>query len=151
MNSSVLTIGDLSKVTSTKVETIRYYERIGLLAAPARTAGNYRAYGKTELDRLSFIRRARDLGFGIDQIRTLLGLSESKKRSCKAVDAIARQHLADVDSKIADLMALRRELDSIISQCDCGTIGECRIIEALAPSRKAGVPTRVLERRVRSR
>ncbi len=133
MNSSVLTIGDLSKVTGTKVETIRYYERIGLLAAPARTAGNYRAYGKTELGRLSFIRRARDLGFGIGQIRTLLGLSEKKKRSCKSVDAIARQHLADVDSKLADLMALRSELDSIIRQCGCGTIANCRIIEALAP------------------
>lgn len=133
MKSNVLTIGDLSKVTGTKVETIRYYERIGLLAAPARTAGNYRAYGKTELGRLSFIRRARDLGFGIEQIRTLLGLAVKKKRSCKAVDAIARQHLADVDGKLADLMALRSELDSIIRQCSCGTIANCRIIEALAP------------------
>jgi Cu(I)-responsive transcriptional regulator len=133
MNSGILTIGDLSKATSTKVETIRYYERIGLLAPPARTAGNYRAYGDTELGRLSFIRRARDLGFGIDQIRALLSLSEKKKRSCKAIDAIARQHLADVDSKLADLMALRSELDSIIQQCGCGTIANCRIIEALAP------------------
>lgn len=133
MNSSVLTIGDLSKATGTKVETIRYYERIGLLAAPARTAGNYRAYENTELGRLSFIRRARDLGFGIDQIRALLSLSEKKKRSCKAVDAIARQHLSDVDSKLADLMALRCELDSIIRQCGCGIIANCRIIEALAP------------------
>lgn len=133
MNSGILTIGDLSKATSTKVETIRYYERIGLLAPPARTAGNYRAYGDTELGRLSFIRRARDLGFGIDQISALLSLSEKKKRSCKAIDAIARQHLADVDSKLADLMALRSELDSIIRQCGCGTIANCRIIEALAP------------------
>ena len=133
MNSSVLTIGDLSKATGTKVETIRYYERIGLLAAPARTAGNYRAYGNTELGRLSFIRRARDLGFGIDQIRALLSLSEKKKRSCKAVDAIARQHLSDVDSKLTDLLALRSELDSIIRQCGCGIIANCRIIEALAP------------------
>lgn len=133
MNSSVLTIGDLSKATGTKVETIRYYERIGLLAAPARTAGNYRAYGNAELGRLSFIRRARDLGFGIDQIRALLSLSEKKKRSCKAVDQIARQHLSDVDSKLADLMALRSELDSIIRQCGCGIIANCRIIEALAP------------------
>lgn len=133
MKSSVLTIGDLSKATGTKVETIRYYERIGLLAAPARTAGNYRAYGNTELGRLSFIRRARDLGFGIDQIRALLSLSEKKKRSCKAVDAIARQHLSDVDSKLTDLLALRSELDSIIRQCGCGIIANCRIIEALAP------------------
>lgn len=133
MNSDFLTIGDLSKATGTKVETIRYYERIGLLAAPARTAGNYRAYRNSELGRLSFIRRARDLGFGIEQIRALLSLSEKKKHSCSAVDAIARQHLADVDNKLADLMALRSELDSIIRQCSRGTIANCRIIEALAP------------------
>lgn len=133
MSAGVRTIGDLSKVTGTKVETIRYYERIGLLAAPPRTAGNYRAYGDAALGRLSFIRRARDLGFGIDQIRALLSLSEKKKRSCKAVDAIAREHLADVEVKLADLMALRCELASIIRQCGCGTIADCRIIEALAP------------------
>lgn len=133
MSAGVRTIGNLSEVTGTKVETIRYYERIGLLAPPPRTAGNYRAYGDAALGRLSFIRRARDLGFGIDQIRALLSLSEKKKRSCKAVDAIAREHLADVEGKLADLMALRCELDSIIRQCGCGTIADCRIIEALAP------------------
>lgn len=133
MSSGVLTIGDLSKATGTKVETIRYYERIGLLAEPDRTSGNYRAYGKKDLGRLSFIRRARDLGFGLEQVRELLGLSDQKQRSCEAVDVIARDHLADVDRKLADLSALRCELDSIIRQCGCGTIAECRIIEALAP------------------
>ncbi|MBR2537293.1 MAG: helix-turn-helix domain-containing protein [Hyphomicrobium sp.] len=133
MSSGVLTIGDLSKATGTKVETIRYYERIGLLAAPDRTSGNYRAYGAKDLGRLSFIRRARDLGFGLEQVRELLGLSDQKQRSCEAVDVIARDHLTDVDRKLADLKALRRELDSIIRQCGCGTIAECRIIEALAP------------------
>lgn len=133
MSSGILTIGDLSKATGTKVETIRYYERIGLLAAPDRTTGNYRAYGKKDLGRLSFIRRARDLGFGLEQVRELLGLSDQKQRSCEAVDVIARDHLAEVDRKLTDLKALRRELDSIIRQCGCGTIAECRIIEALAP------------------
>ncbi|WBT38026.1 MerR family transcriptional regulator [Hyphomicrobium sp. DMF-1] len=133
MSSGVLTIGDLSKTTGTKVETIRYYERIGLLAAPDRTSGNYRAYGTKDLGRLSFIRRARDLGFGLEQVRELLGLSDQKQRSCEGVDVIARDHLADVDRKLADLKALRRELDSIIRQCGCGTIANCRIIEALAP------------------
>jgi DNA-binding transcriptional MerR regulator len=133
MSSGVLTIGDLSKATGTKVETIRYYERIGLLAVPDRTSGNYRAYGAKDLGRLSFIRRARELGFGLEQVRELLGLSDQKQRSCEAVDVIARDHLADVDRKLADLKALRRELDSIIRQCGCGTIAECRIIEALAP------------------
>ncbi|NDW07857.1 MerR family transcriptional regulator [Jiella pacifica] len=126
-------IGGLAKATETKVETIRYYERIGLLPAPERTSGNYRLYSAQHLGRLSFIRRARDLGFSIEQVRDLLGLSDQRDRSCEAVDAIAREHLTEVERKIADLQALRRELGSIISQCGCGTIAECRIIEALSP------------------
>lgn len=129
----VFTIGDLAKATSTKVETIRYYERIGLLPVPMRTAGNYRSYSNAHFGRLSFIRRARDLGFSIEQVRELLGLSDQRDRSCEAVDAIAREHLAEVERKIADLQALRRELSTIIDQCGCGTIAECRIIEALSP------------------
>jgi Cu(I)-responsive transcriptional regulator len=134
MGTAKLRIGDLGRATNTKVETIRYYEQIGLLPAPSRTGGNFRAYAPEHLGRLSFIRRARDLGFTLDEVRELLSLSDQKRRSCKAVDAIARQHLADVDRKIEDLKALRTELDSIISQCKCGTIDECRIIEALAPA-----------------
>jgi len=136
MSSHEFRIGDLGKATKTKVETIRYYEQIGLLPAPARTSGNYRAYGAEHLGRLSFIRRARDLGFTLDQVRELLGLSDQTDRSCAAVDKIAREHLAEVDRKIADLKALRGELDNVIGQCRCGTIAECRIIEALAPRRK---------------
>ena len=133
------TIGDLARVTGTKVETVRYYERIGLLPAPDRTSGNYRAYDATHLNRLSFIRRARDLGFSIEQLRELLSLADQTDRSCEAVDAIAREHLCEVERKISDLQALRRELDTIISQCGCGTIAECRIIEALSPETEAGV------------
>lgn len=134
MGNERLQIGDLARATNTKVETIRYYEQIGLLPAPARTSGNFRAYATEHLGRLSFIRRARDLGFTLDQIRELLSLSDQKRRSCEAVDVIARQHLADVDRKIDDLRALRDELSSVIEQCGCGTIAECRILEALAPS-----------------
>jgi Cu(I)-responsive transcriptional regulator len=126
-------IGHLAKTTDTNVETIRYYERIGILPAPARTAGNYRVYSDEHFQRLSFIRRARHLGFSIEQVRELLGLSDQRDRPCEAVDAIAREHLAAVDRKIADLQALRRELDSLISHCGCGTIADCRIIEALSP------------------
>ncbi len=126
-------IGDLGKATATKVETIRYYERIGLLPAPSRTTGNYRRYDGWHLGRLSFIRRARNLGFSLEQVRDLLGLADQKDRSCEAVDIIARGHLAAIDQKIADLTALRRELDTIIGQCRRGTIAQCRIIEALAP------------------
>jgi Cu(I)-responsive transcriptional regulator len=128
-----LAIGDLAKRAGTKVETIRYYERIGLLPEPGRTEGNYRSYDKGHLGRLSFIRRARDLGFSLDQVRELLGLADQRDRSCEAVDTIAQQHLADVERKIADLHALRDELADLIGRCRRSTVAECRIIETLAP------------------
>lgn len=129
-----LAIGDLARATGTKVETIRYYERIGILPAPARTAGNYRAYAEAHLNRLSFIRRARDLGFHLEQIEALLQLSDDASRPCDAVDEIASAHLAEIDRKIADLRALRRELKEVVGQCRSGAaISECRIIDALAP------------------
>lgn len=133
MAQDYLTIGELGRATSTKVETIRYYEREGLLAEPARTSGNYRAYGIEHLNRLSFIRRSRDLGFSLDQVRTLLDLADQRDRRCEAVDAIALKHLAEIDRKIADLQALRRELNTMITRCGCSTIAECRIIESLSP------------------
>ena len=129
-----MTIGPLAKATGTVVETIRYYERIGLLPKVARTAGNYRSYGDAEVARLSFIRRARDLGFGLDQVRTLLSLADDRGRPCREVDALARHHLDAVDRKIADLTALRSELSSLIAQCGRGTVADCRILEALAPA-----------------
>lgn len=130
----MLTIGDLGKATNTKVETVRYYERIGLLPKPVRSSGNYRTYGAAELGRLSFIRRTRDLGFSLDQVRALLGLSDDRTCDCAGIDRIANEHLREVDRKLADLSALRRELKAVIESCDGGTVAECRIIEALAPS-----------------
>jgi Cu(I)-responsive transcriptional regulator len=130
-------IGELAHASGTKVETIRYYERIGLLPPPPRTGGNYRDYSAAHANRLSFTRRARDLGFSIEQIRALLDLADHKQQPCEAVDVIARAHLAEVKRKLADLRALRRELESLIGQCRHGTIAECRIIEALAPSARS--------------
>ncbi|WP_296710935.1 helix-turn-helix domain-containing protein [Rhodoblastus sp.] len=129
-----MNIGALARTADTKVETIRYYERIGLLPAPPRTAGNYREYSTTHETSLIFIRRARDLGFSIEQIRALLDLVDQKSRCCKEVDAIAREHLADVKRKLADLAAMRRELETIIGQCRNDTVADCRILEALAPN-----------------
>ena len=126
-------IGELARATSTKVETVRYYERIGLLLEPGRTDGNYRDYGPAQLARLSFIRRARDLGFTLDPVRELLALADDRDQPCDSVDVVARQHLAQIDKKIRDLRSLRRELDGIIGQCRHGAISECRIIEALGP------------------
>jgi Cu(I)-responsive transcriptional regulator len=138
-----MNIGELARAADIKAETIRYYERIGLLPAPPRTAGNYRDYSAEHVSRLAFTRRARDLGFSIDQIRTLLDLADQKEQSCKAVDAIAREHLTEVTRKLADLGALRRELESLIGQCRRGTVAECRILEALAPdAAKAGASIR---------
>lgn len=128
-----ISIGDLAKATGTKVETIRYYEGIGLLPKPARTAGNYRSYAPDHLTRLGFIRRSRDLGFSLDEVRDLLRLSDDRNRSCDEVDAIAKTHLDDVERKIADLEKLRQELKGLITQCHRGTIAECRILDALAP------------------
>lgn len=135
MPDAAITIGHLAWTTDTKVETIRYYERIGLLPAPERTQGNYRSYTRNHLRRLSFIRRCRDLGFTIEQIRALLDLADQRDRPCEAVDAIAREHLDEVERKIADLTALRCELEDLIGRCrNPGTAAECRIIEALAPA-----------------
>jgi DNA-binding transcriptional MerR regulator len=127
------TIGVLAKATGTNIETIRYYERIGLLPAPARTAGNYRAYDAPHVARLSFVRRARDLGFSIEAVRDLLRLNDQKRRDCASVGTVARAHLADVERKIKDLTALRRELRGLMKQCDAGRVEGCRVIEALAP------------------
>jgi DNA-binding transcriptional MerR regulator len=129
-------IGELARATATKVETVRFYEKIGLLPAPARTSANYRAYGADHLARLSFVRRARDLGFSLDAIRDLLTLADDPSQPCEAVDGIARFHRTDVQRKIDDLMALRSELDRVIGACRHGTVGDCKIIEALSPERK---------------
>lgn len=99
-------IGTLARATGTKVETVRYYEQAGLLAAPARTEGNYRAYTRAHLDRLGFVRRARGLGFSLDEVRELLRLSDQPEQPCEEVDRIARGHLEAVERKMADLAAL---------------------------------------------
>ncbi len=128
-----MTIGRLAKATGTGVETVRYYEKIGLLPQVARTAGNYRSYGQAEVSRLSFIRRARDLGFSLEQVRMLLSLADDRNRPCNEVDTLARQHLDTVEAKIADLNALRSELSSLIAQCGRGIVADCRVLEALGP------------------
>lgn len=134
-----LSIGALAKATDTKVVTIRYYERIGLLPAPARSASNYRVYAPPHLERLRFIRRCRDLGFTLDEVRELLRLSSEEGKSCAEVDRIAAVHLADTERKIADLTRLAARLRRIINRCEGGgVIADCRIIESLAPDGDAG-------------
>jgi DNA-binding transcriptional MerR regulator len=136
--SGAMTIGKLARAAGAKVETVRWYEKVGLLAPPSRTRGNYRAYEGADLARLSFIRRARDLGFSIEQIRTLLDLSDDRGRDCGAVDEIANARLRDIDRKIADLQALRHELAGTLASCRGGVVAQCRVSEALGPGLPMG-------------
>lgn len=131
-----ISIGDLAKATGTKVVTVRYYEQIGLLPVPARTSGNYRTYSHEHMRRLRFIRRCRDLGFTLDQIRELLRLSSQKNEDCAEVDRITAQHLTEIEQKISDLKRLAKELRRLNSCCQGGIIADCRIIEALSPEAK---------------
>ncbi|MBK0328079.1 helix-turn-helix domain-containing protein [Rhodobacteraceae bacterium F11138] len=134
MHRTGLKIGDLARAAETKVVTIRYYEKIGLLPVPGRSAANYRTYDAAALERLRFIRRCRGLGFTLDQIRELLELSSDVARPCAEVDEITANHLADVERKIEDLQALARELRRISASCNGGgTISNCRILDAIAP------------------
>jgi DNA-binding transcriptional MerR regulator len=140
MADEQLRIGDLAAAAATKVETIRYYERIGLLPIPRRTSGNYRAYSRRHQERLSFIRQARELGFPIGAVRDLLRLADDPDRPCDDADRIARTHLADVERRLEQLAALRAELERMIARCDGGRIAECRVIEVLADHRHGRCP-----------
>lgn len=127
-----LTIGRVAKAAGCKVQTIRYYEQIGLLPAPARSDGNQRLYGKADIDRLAFIRHARELGFRLEAIRDLLSLSDRPEQSCEAADAIASQQLREVERRIVRLEALKLELERMVAQCQGGRIADCRVIEVLS-------------------
>lgn len=131
----MLTIGAVSKRTGIKIPTIRFYEAEGLISVPPRTASGRRHYGDAEVRRLSFIRHARALGFELSDIRSLLDLSDHPERPCGEADRIARRHLADVDARIAQLRALKRELARIATLCGGGVAAECRVIETLADHR----------------
>ena|ERR1043166_291795 len=131
---NALTIGQLGQATGTKIETIRYYEKIGLLPAPRRTTGNYRSYAAEHLQRLGFIRRARELGFSIEDVRELLKLAAHGERPCEEVDQLVARHLETTERKIAALTRLRRELRDTLKACQGGRIAECRVIQALSPS-----------------
>ena len=127
----MFSIGNLGKATGVKVPTIRYYEQIGLLPAPARTEGNQRLYNERARERLAFIRHARELGFPLEAIRELLGLADDPGQSCAAADSIAQRQLATVKARIARLTALQAELERMLTHSDTATIADCRVIEVL--------------------
>ncbi|WP_099828045.1 MerR family transcriptional regulator [Oceaniglobus indicus] len=132
----MFSIGTLGRRTGTKVQTIRYYEQIGLMPEPGRTDGGQRRYEDVALDRLAFIRHARELGFSLGAIRELLELSDSPERSCAQVDAVAQKQLSDVEARIARLEALRGELQRMIRECNADRVADCRILEVLRDHEK---------------
>lgn len=124
-------IGELSRLTGINIETIRYYEKIKMLKPPPRTEGGRRVYGPSETRVLAFIRRGRELGFGLDEIRALLALGAPGKASCADVREIAAHHLDDIRSKIADLRKLEKLLAKTIAQCSGRKVPDCPIVDIL--------------------
>lgn len=125
-------IGELARYAGCKPETVRYYERIGLLNDASRTEGGQRRYGEDAVRRLTFIRHARDFGFSVSAVRELLTMSDQPAMPCQEVDAIARHHLEEVESRLQRLATLRDELRRMVGQCAGGRVESCRIIEVLS-------------------
>ena len=117
MSGQEIGIGDLARATGCKVQTIRYYEEIGLMPEPERTAGNQRRYGRRHVDRLAFIRHSRELGFSLEAIRELLSLSDRPEQPCDAIDRLARRQLEQVERRLARLTMLKSELERMLEQC----------------------------------
>lgn len=126
------TIGYVSKVTGCNIETIRYYERIGLLPKPPRSEGGYRMYSDEDIKRLNFIRRSRNLGFHLDEVRDLLSLVDTNTYTCAEVKGMTVSHLDEIEQKIADLTKLRKVLKDMASQCEGEQIPDCPIIDVLS-------------------
>ena len=125
------TIGVLATKSMCNIQTIRYYEKIGLITKIRRTMGNQRLYNNDHLQRIIFIRHARSLGFNLDKINALLKLADQPQSSCHIIDDTVRDHLHYVEERISQLNALKTELERIIAACSGGTIANCRVIEAI--------------------
>ncbi len=124
-------IGEAARRSGVKVETIRFYERSGLIDPPPRTAGGHRVYGADAVKRLNFVRRARALGFTLDQVRGLLALADERETSCAEVERLARVQLDQVRGRIDDLRRMKGVLDEMVAACAGGSVPECPILEAL--------------------
>ena len=126
-----LTRGELATRAECNIETIRYYEQVGLLPPPPRSAGGHRLYGRDLIKRLIFVRRSRDLGFTIEEIRGLLSLVDGRKYTCAEIEALATRHSGEIQQKIKDLRKLKNVLEVMASKCTKGQVPECPIIDAL--------------------
>ena len=126
-----ITIGQLAKSARVNLETVRYYERIGLIANPPRTGGGHRSYGQEAVKQLAFVRRARDLGFSIPDIRALLTLAAPGRNSCSEVKSVAKAHLVSVQTKLAGLVRLEAILSATIAQCGEHPPPDCPVLDML--------------------
>ena len=136
MTDKAFTIGALAKATGTNIETIRYYERIKMVPAPPRTPGGRRVYEPTHLRLLAFIRRSRELGFSLDEIRALLRLGGPEKATCREVRQIASRHLDDIRAKLDDLKKLERLLATTIARCSGRMAPDCPVLDILDTQRR---------------
>ncbi len=126
-----LPIGELSRLSGVNIETIRYYERVKMLPPPPRTASGRRIYGSTDLRTLTFIRRSRELGFSLDEIRALLRLGGPERASCREVREIAAHHLEDIRAKLGDLKKLEHLLAKTVARCSGKTAPDCPVLDIL--------------------
>ncbi len=130
--------GEFAALTGVSVRTLHHYDRIGLLRPSGYSEGGHRLYGPEDVRRLKFIRHARELGFGIEEIRELLHLSDNPDTSCSAADIIARSHLEQVELRLKKLQALRKELKRMVEECHHGRVSHCRVIEVLSDHKHCG-------------
>lgn len=131
--ASYMSIGEVAKITGCNVETIRYYEREGVMPAPRRSQGGHRLYTRQLVERLNFVRRSRELGFSMEEIHELLGIVDRKQVSCEKVRDIAGSHIDDIARKIDDLQRMKETLQDLSRQCSGEDVPECPIIESLWP------------------
>lgn len=138
MKDELTSIGGASRATGVHIETIRYYERIGVMPAPRRSEAGHRAYDGVQVRRLRFVRRSRELGFGLDRIRAMLRLADDGALTCGEIHAITVDHLAEVQRKIADLRKLERVLGTISADCSRGEVPDCPVVDALFGEGRTG-------------
>ena len=124
-------IGDLAEKSGLSADTLRYYEKIGIMPDPPRSTKGYRSYDNAHVKRLKFVMRSRDLGFSLEEVRGLLGLVDDRSRTCADVQLIAEDHLTDVQAKIADLRRIERVLSDTVARCTGDAAPECAVIDAL--------------------
>ena len=136
-NPRAVSIGELARRTSVNVETIRYYERVGIVEPPARTRGGRRAYADEAVRRLYFVKRCRQLGFSLDEIRRLLRLVARDDSACDEVRILTEAHLTTVRAKLTDLRRMERVLATMVAECGRGVVPDCPIVDALFRRRAA--------------